>query len=112
MADPITQQRQAIRDALAGAFPVATWTVRRQTIRGVYRAVVVTFDVARIYKCGCSRVVTRPTRHPWHTLSECAPKSSQPTDIIVAVRKALREVEKLHATTTAAAHLLETFCDH
>lgn len=112
MTESIAQQRQAIRDALAGAFPAATWTTSRQTIRGVYRAVVVTFDVARIYKCGCSCVTVCPKRHPWHTLSECAPKSSQPTDIVVAVREALRQVEKLHETTTAAVYLLETYRVH
>jgi len=112
MPDSIPQQRQAIRDALAKAFPAATWTVHRQTIRGVYLAVVVTLDVARIYERGCSRVVVHPRRHPWHTLAECLPKSSQPTDIVMAVRKALRLVEKLHATTAAAVRLLETFHAH
>lgn len=105
-----TQRRARILDALSRAFPAESWTARRQSIRGVLGAIAVTLDVADIYGArGCSEVVVYPRgkSQTWDSLARVVPKSGSPRAVIAAVRKALREVEKLQAAVHSAVRMLE-----
>ena len=110
MSRTAVQRRQEVRAALAQAFPSATWTVRRQTVKGCFHAITVSLDVAEVYgERGCSEVTayrshTDSTQAP---LGQDLPRGSTPRQIVASVRRALRQVERLQAAIHAAVRLLE-----
>lgn len=94
----ITRRRLQVLEALRRAFPDATWTLSRASIRGVAGFAVVSVDVSDLYgERGCSEVTVHPRgKSPtWDVTGRSTPRTRDPRSIVAATRRALQQTMDL-----------------